>query len=249
VHNAIKFTRQGFVEITIEVEAQSEMTATVCVRVRDTGIGISEEKQKLIFERFTQADSSTSRGFGGTGLGLAICKRILELQHSSLQLKSEDGSGSEFFFVQTFEKSVRTLEQEKLEADLPREENKPLTGICILLVEDNAMNVLVAQSFLKRWGAITDVAINGQEALDKLNEERHKLVLMDLHMPLMDGYEAAKKMRARGVSVPIIALTANLPSEVEDRVKLTGMDDIIVKPFLPDELYRKVLHYIFKKQA
>ncbi|MXV16014.1 ATP-binding protein [Hufsiella ginkgonis] len=244
VHNAIKFTQKGYVEIGIAVQAETERTITLRIRVKDTGIGISREKQKLIFERFTQADSSTSRGFGGTGLGLAICKRILELQHSSLQLQSDEGIGSEFFFVQTFEKSIRTRGQETRENSLPKEEDKPLTGVCILLVEDNPMNVLVAQSFLKKWGAATDVAQNGREALDKLDTDRHKLVLMDLHMPLMDGYEASKRMRASGVTIPIIALTANLPNEIEQEVTATGINDIVVKPFLPDELYRKVLHYV-----
>jgi len=109
------------------------------------------------------------------------------------------------------------------------------------------MNVLVAKSFLQSWGASIDVAINGQEALDKLDIIKHKLILMDLHMPIMDGYEATRKMRANGVTIPIVALTADLPQEIEEEVKKTGIDDIVVKPFLPDELYRKVLQHIFKE--
>ena len=247
VHNAIKFTQTGYVQVGICVIDQKDQSATLRFEVKDTGIGISADKQKVIFERFTQADSSTSRGFGGTGLGLAIAKRILELQNSELQLESEEGRGSVFFFVQTFEKSNKTVEQKKLESKLPQEEDKPLSGISILLVEDNAMNVMVAQSFLARWGASIDVAVNGQEALDKLDTARHRLVLMDLHMPVMDGFEATKRMRANGVSIPIVALTADLPKEIEEEIKETGIDDIVVKPFLPDELYRKVLHHVFKR--
>ncbi|EHQ29547.1 ATP-binding protein [Mucilaginibacter paludis] len=244
VHNAIKFTQAGGVEVGITVKGQTEHDVTLSIWVKDTGIGISKDKQKLIFERFTQADSSTSRGFGGTGLGLAISKRILELQNSTLQLESEEGKGSTFYFIQTFLKSIKTVEQLKKEDNLPKEDNKPFTGIHILLVEDNPMNVLVAQKFLQRWGADIDVAANGLEALNKLDISKHQLVLMDLHMPVMDGYESARNIRAQGISIPIIALTANLPGEIQLKVKEAGIDDIMVKPFLPDELYRKVLHYI-----
>ena len=243
VHNAIKFTNEGSVQVNIKVTAQTDTTITLNIEVKDTGIGISKDKQKVIFERFTQADSSTSRGFGGTGLGLAICKKILELQNSSLNLSSDEGKGSAFYFIQTFEKSIKTLEHKKLK-QLPGENDKLLTGIHILLVEDNLMNVLVAQRYLERWGATIDVALNGQEALDKLDVSKHKLVLMDLHMPVMDGYKSSIKMRQDGVTIPIIALTANLPDEVELRVMEAGIDDIVIKPFLPDELYRKVLHHI-----
>jgi len=243
VHNAIKFTQKGYVEVGLLVTAQTDNTVTLNIQVKDTGIGISSEKQKLIFERFTQADSSTSRGFGGTGLGLAICKRILELQNSSLQVFSEPGIGSSFFFVQTFDKSIKTIEQQTAENNAPRQDDKPFTGISILLVDDNPMNVLVAQKFLQRWGADIDVATNGQEALDRLDVNKHRLVLMDLHMPVMDGYEATIRMRANGLTIPVIALTANLPAEVEVQVKKCGINDIIVKPFAPDDLFRKVLHY------
>lgn len=249
VHNAIKFTDTGYVEVSVKVKQQTEKTVTLCIQVKDTGIGISTEKQKLIFERFTQADSSTSRGFGGTGLGLAICKRILELQNSALNLVSAEGKGSAFYFIQTFEKSIKTSEQQIFENSLPKESSKPFTGISILLVEDNPMNVLVAQNFLQRWGATIDIAVNGAEALEKLDPTRHKLVLLDLNMPVMDGYEAAKRMRDDGITIPIVALTANLPKEIEFRVREVGINDVVIKPFLPDELYRKVLHYIFSPKS
>lgn len=245
VHNAIKFTNQGSVQVRLMVATQTETAITLNIQVRDTGIGISKDKQKVIFDRFTQADSSTSRGFGGTGLGLSICKRILELQNSSLNLISDEGRGSTFYFIQTFDKSTKMLKHQNLE-QLPNENDKPLTGIHILLVEDNLMNVLVAQKYLERWGATIDVALNGKEALEKLDVDKHKLVLMDLHMPVMDGYESASRMRQNGIKIPIIALTANLPDEIAGPVKSAGIDDMVIKPFLPDELYRKVLHHIFR---
>ena len=246
VHNAIKFTQQGSVLVSIDVQAQTEKNITLKIKIKDTGIGIAKEKQKLIFERFTQADSSTSRGFGGTGLGLAICKRILEFQNSSLQLESEAGKGSTFFYIQTFTKSGKITELQQAENNLPEQQNS-LTDIPILLVEDNPMNVLVAKTFLQRWGATVDVALNGQEALDMVDTTKHKLILMDMHMPVMDGYEATRKIRERGIKIPIIALTASLPKDVEKDIKESGIDDIVVKPFIPDELFRKVHYYIFKK--
>lgn len=243
VHNAIKFTSQGTVQVNIRVTEETERNITLTIQVKDTGIGISKEKQKVIFDRFTQADSSTSRGFGGTGLGLAISKKLLELQGSTLCLISEPGTGSNFFFVHVFEKSMKDSTHKPVEQS-PDESEKPLSGIHILLVEDNLMNVLVAQRYLERWGASIDVAMNGLEALHKIDPEKHRLVLMDLHMPIMDGYEATTKMRENGITIPIIALTANLPEEITSKVKQSGIDDIVIKPFLPDELYRKVLHHI-----
>jgi signal transduction histidine kinase/ActR/RegA family two-component response regulator len=244
VSNAIKFTRKGYVAVEIKVESQSSSTVTLLVRVEDTGIGIAQEKQKMIFEQFTQADTSTSRNFGGTGLGLAISKKLLELQGSSLRLISEHGKGSVFYFTQTFSKVITTEKKMELRADhAPTEESKPLTGVSILLVEDNEVNILVARTFLERWGATIDVALNGQEALDKIDVSRHRLVLMDMHMPVMDGYEATRRLRERGITIPIVALTASLPREVDDRVKDTGIDDIVVKPFVPDNLFRVILHH------
>jgi signal transduction histidine kinase/CheY-like chemotaxis protein len=242
VHNALKFTPDGSVRLGVKRIHETESRITLHFSVTDTGIGISKEKQALIFERFTQADSSTSRGFGGTGLGLAIAKRILELQGSTLHVTSEVGKGSEFYFMQAFEKAEKEPDYPSME-NLPAEESKPLSGVCILMVEDNPMNVLVAQSYLKRWGATTDVAVNGLEGIQKLDPSKHRLVLMDLNMPVMDGYDAAMKMREDGVTIPIVALTANLPGEIGDRVKNAGIDDVVVKPFSPEEFYRKVLYY------
>jgi signal transduction histidine kinase/CheY-like chemotaxis protein len=242
--NAIKFTRKGFVFLDVKVEGQTSSTITLRISVEDTGIGIAQEKQKIIFDQFTQADASTSRHFGGTGLGLAICKKLLELQGSELHLRSTPEKGSVFYFTQTFTKALEnTPEIAVIRDEMPTEESKPLMGLSILLVEDNEVNILVARTFLERWGAQIDVALNGQESLDMVDESKHKLVLMDMHMPVMDGYDATRKMREKGLRLPIVALTASLPKEVEDRVKGMGIDDIIVKPFVPEELFRIVLHY------
>ncbi|WP_316783969.1 response regulator [Pedobacter frigiditerrae] len=244
VHNAIKFTNNGCVHLSLSKISETDQDISLKIQVKDTGIGISREKQKIIFDRFTQADSSTSRSFGGTGLGLAISKRILELQNSTLKVVSEEGKGATFYFVQTFKKIAANSMQNELKNVFTKEKEMRLSGFSILLVEDNDLNVMVAQSFLKNWGAEVDVAKDGKQALDMLDINKHQLILMDLHMPVMDGFEASKNIREKGINIPIIALTANNKKDVEEQVKKVGINDIIVKPFLPDELYQKVLSYI-----
>ena len=249
VHNAIKFTIKGVVSVSVKIESHTEKHLSLKIAVRDTGIGISAEDQKIIFQRFTQADSSTSRSFGGTGLGLAICKRILELQGATLHLNSKEGEGSVFYFTQIFERSLNAVKKDTPGVPLPLPKEKPLAGIAILLVEDNPMNVLVAQNFLIAWGATVDVAVNGKEALTTIDVNRHKLVLMDLQMPLMDGYESARTMRTNGVALPIIALTANLPNEIEADIKQAGLTDVVTKPFLPGELFNKIMRCLAEKST
>jgi Signal transduction histidine kinase len=246
VHNAIKFTEQGSVTLQVITESINDTSATVTVRVVDTGIGIPPEKQELIFERFTQADSSTSRSYGGTGLGLAISKRILELQDVPLRLESETGKGSVFYFTQTFTLSQEPVSTEEQVLKAPATE-KLLEGVSILVVEDNPFNVMVAQSLLERSGAVIDVATNGEEALAKVNPGKYQLILMDLNMPVMDGFEATRHLRARGEKLPIIALTASLPGEVEADVQRAGLTGIVVKPFNPDELFRVIIANLGKE--
>ncbi len=244
VHNAIKFTREGYVQLSVDVKEMTAGTVTVTVSVTDTGVGIPREKQQLIFERFTQADSSTSRSFGGTGLGLSISRKILEMQGASIALKSEPGKGSEFSFTQTFKLSTEKTGDPIGGAGSQGEENRLLQDVAVLLVEDNPMNVLVAQIFLERCGATVDVATNGSEALEKFDVHRHNIILMDLDMPVMDGYEATRILRKKGAQLPIIALTASLPREVESEVHAAGLTDIIVKPFNPDDLFRVILLHL-----
>jgi signal transduction histidine kinase len=243
LNNAIKFTKSGTVSLSIEVVNTSNESLSILVKVTDSGIGISKDKQTIIFERFTQADSSTSRSFGGTGLGLAICKKLLELQGSNLMLESEPGKGSVFSFVQQFPLSTSLETNEPLFNQLPSEDSEPLKGMTILLIEDNEVNILVAVTFLQRWGADVDIARNGKEGIELLDPKRHKLILMDMHMPVMDGYTATGIIRNSGFNIPIIALTASLPKDVAKQIHSIGMDDIVIKPFLPEELFKKVLHY------
>jgi len=244
IHNGIQFTNQGSVALILNVLEQSEKTITIEFRVKDTGIGISEENQKIIFEPFTQADSSSSRIFDETGLGLTISKRILELQNISLKLKSVLGKGSDFYYTQTFKKCLQVSDSTITHSNRILENNRQLSGHKILVVEDNAINILIAKKNLENWGAIVDVATNGLEALKMVDPIRHSVVLMDLNMPVMDGYESSRKMRELNITLPIIAITACMHNEVVENVKKSGINEIIVKPFLPDELCKTILNYI-----
>ncbi len=250
LHNAIKFTKEGSVRLRVSLLSRQADKMHVRFEIIDTGIGIAADKQQLIFERFTQADSSTSRSFGGTGLGLSIARRLLEYQNTRLQLESEPDKGSRFYFDFLLTESMELVQEigkepaDHLQDD---QQGKPLQGLDILLVEDNALNVMVAKAFLQRWGATIEVATNGAEALDQMNAQKHSLVLMDLHMPVMDGYESTQKLRARGEKVAIIALTASLPKEVEHDAILAGVDAVVVKPFNPDELRKTILEILATK--
>jgi two-component system, sensor histidine kinase len=250
IGNAIKFTHEGKVGIEMLVSSQSKDKVALTFKISDTGIGIPKDKQKLIFEQFTQADSSTSRSFGGTGLGLAISKKILEMQGVMLELESEVGSGATFYFNQTFPISKQEASQalEKADAIPPIEKDGGLRGTTILLVEDNPMNVFVARSFLQKWGAEIEVAENGLEAIKKLDVKRHNLVLMDMHMPVMDGFEATRRIRQQGINVPIIALTASLPNEIKSELDELGIDGLVLKPFVPADLFKAVSRFVLLEQ-
>jgi CheY-like chemotaxis protein len=143
-----------------------------------------------------------------------------------------------------FEQTFPVLKEKVKQARTITESSLPLSDVKILIVEDNPMNVLVLQNFLKRWGAESDVAQNGQEALDLLDATRHQIILMDLHMPVMDGYEASKTLRVRGETIPIVALTASVAADVESHVFAIGINEIVVKPFVPDNLLRVILSYV-----
>ncbi|TAE16422.1 MAG: response regulator [Bacteroidetes bacterium] len=247
LHNAVKFTAQGHVLLKISVMEKSKTHTSLQFKVEDTGIGIPKEKQEYIFDRFTQADSSTSRSYGGTGLGLAICKRIIEAWGGVLTLRSQVGVGTTFFFTIDFPTVDRKLDTNHVllnDINKPKQSFTGLAGVQVLLVEDNPINVMVAKNFLDEWGAVTEVAENGAEAVEKIDAQKHQLVLMDMHMPIMDGYEATKIIRSRGITIPIIALTANVPEDVAKELAESGMSGIVVKPFIPDVLYTTMVEFI-----
>lgn len=241
INNAIKFTSEGFVTLRVSTISKSENRVTILFEVLDTGIGIPKEKLSEIFESFTQVSSSTTREYGGTGLGLAISSKLLEIQGTKLKVESEIGLGSVFYFEQNFE-----YKEEDTATIIPKVINSEfsLKGVKVLLVEDNEVNVMVAKRFLTKWGILLDYATNGEEALIKATEGNYDLILMDLQMPLMDGYEATSAIRSLGIKTPVIALTASALIDKNEKLKSNGFDDAVTKPFDPKELFDKISKHI-----
>lgn len=243
VSNAVKFTNKGKVVISAMQSYQDSEKTGIQFDVMDTGIGIPKEQHKYIFESFTQASSDTTRRYGGTGLGLAITRRLLELQGSSISLKSEPGEGSTFSFELFFLNSSCIIQKPVIVTGF----KDSLKGLRLLIAEDNHINVLLAQEFLFQWDVECDVAENGLIALELIQTNDYDLVLMDLQMPEMDGYETTKKVRELNGNkyrdLPIVALTASAMLNIQDKAFTVGMNDYISKPFNPDELYMKIRKY------
>ena len=235
--NAIKFTRVGSVILSLECVRQDNDSLLARIEVRDTGIGISEEAQEKVMKAFSQADSSTSRQFGGTGLGLAIASSLVELMGGTLSLRSKPQLGSAFSFEVSF---ARASELEITRESDTREKpaNNPLHGQ-VLLVEDHPVNREVASEMLQQLGLQVSTAEDGSLALDMLRQQNFDLVLMDLHMPGLNGLETTQRIRAAeapGEHLPIIALTADVVQNARQRCLDAGMDDYLSKPLTLAEL-------------
>jgi CheY-like chemotaxis protein len=246
VGNAIKFTHQGHVAVQVTRDQDLEQDMILRFVVRDTGIGIPNDKIEILFQKFTQADASTTREYGGSGLGLAISKQIAELMGGRIGVKSTEGMGSEFWFTASF-----TKPNPDQPIDLPEFKDKswPLTqpGVPtfhpgrILLVEDSPTSQEVALELLHHLGLQTDVVKNGKEAVEILRTKPYDLVLMDVHMPEMDGLEATRIIRsaqgrALNPQIPIIAMTAYaMVSDRQDCLR-SGMNDYLAKPITPSAL-------------
>lgn len=242
INNAIKFTSSGSIKVKASQIKQDGDFCSIRFSIIDTGIGIPAEKLPVIFDLFTQASSETTRKYGGTGLGLAICSKLLALKGSHLQVESIPGHGSCF----SFDLSFRVEESLAAPAKVTGEQ---LGKVRILLAEDNAINQLVARNFIEKWGAELEIAGNGKEAVEILKARDFDLVLMDLQMPEMDGYEATRSIRAMADDkyrrLPIIALTASSLHEVQEQYIASGMNDFVRKPFNPDELYSMISRYMY----
>ncbi len=238
VGNAIKFTERGSVYVAVDV--QEKLTDAVMLRfaVTDTGIGIAADRLAHVFEDFMQAESDHTRKYGGTGLGLAISKRLVDMQGGTIQVESEPGKGSTFTFALPYPSALPASD---LASEGPLSMHQLPHDLRILLVEDNRLNVLVAREELKYAapGCTIDVAANGQLALDMHTADRYDLILMDVQMPVMDGYAATRAIRAMGgpkAKVPIVAMTANVMHAEVQQCMDAGMDAFVPKPFKQEEL-------------
>jgi len=244
IGNAVKFTTKGKVTLKVKVLKVMQGRTKIEFRVSDTGVGIEPEQQQAIFDPFVQTKQAANKG--GTGLGLSITKKLIELQKGEIQLESEFGKGSEFIFILEYRtpKSQKDSKQELEKGDTLQK----FKDIRILLVEDNHINKLIASRYLEKWGALVDTADNGLIALEQLAKSSYDLILMDLQMPEMDGFEATKKIRDNVnleiKNIPIIALTASAMVEVREEVIEAGMNDFITKPFNPAELNNIIAKYL-----
>lgn len=237
ISNAIKFTKNGFINLNVHQLETNDDFSIVEFEVIDTGIGIEKSKLTTIFERFTQANSNINREYGGSGLGLSIVKRILELQDSEIKVESTVGLGTKFYFNLKLKKIQEILNPIKV---VQNKGIKDLNGINILLAEDTEVNVLIAKKMLTSWNAKVDVACNGEEAINLYEKNQYDIILMDLHMPVMDGLTATKRIRELGGDLPILALTASAFSEIKEDKDYKYLSGYIAKPFNPSDLYQKL---------
>ena len=243
VSNAVKFTSSGQITVAVRLEEENDDTVMIEFSVADTGIGIAEDKMANIFENFQQATSGTSRLYGGTGLGLAIVKQLVEAQGGNIEVKSKPAEGSVFSFRLEFKKTTS-------EAELttgPAEPDMSIKDIKILVVEDIALNQLLMRTVLNDFGFECEIAANGKLAVELLKVKTFDIILMDLQMPEMNGFEATEFIRNKmGLTLPIIALTADVTTVDLQKCKSVGMNDYIAKPIDERLLYSKIVGFLKK---
>lgn len=251
-NNAIKFTQQGEIIVRAIKLEENENSTLLRFEVQDSGIGISEEQQSKLFQDFQQADSSISRNYGGSGLGLVISKQLAHLMGGEVGVASKPGRGSTFWFTARLGKGAPSSLPVESEVKSGRASVMgKLKGARILLVEDHPFNQLVAKEFLEDAEAMVCLANNGEEAIELLHKKHYDCVLMDAQMPIMDGFEATRRIRASVAlaKIPVIAMTANALGEDRERCLAAGMNDFISKPFKPDSFYTVLAEWLPERGA
>jgi CheY-like chemotaxis protein/anti-sigma regulatory factor (Ser/Thr protein kinase) len=244
VDNAIKFTKHGSVDVSAYLLSENEEHCEVQFFVKDTGIGISDDKLQKVFERFEQAELNTTRNYGGTGLGLSIAKQLVDLQGGEMHIKSAINEGTEFSFTLPFKKSKNEFPV-NLISPIKEFDISELSKYRILLAEDSAISVKLILSLFSRYNIKVDVAENGKQAVDKIAKGHYDLVLMDMEMPEMNGYEATSILRNEmHNSIPIIAMTAHAMAGEMDKCLKLGMNDYIPKPINAKLLFEKIYNNI-----
>jgi PAS domain S-box-containing protein len=246
--NAIKFTKRGHVRLTVAMLAKESEKVKLQFTVEDTGIGIPKHRLTDIFESFEQADDDTANKYGGTGLGLAIVKKLVELKGGELTVDSRIGKGSIFTFTNWYTVAAKPKDEK---TKITGAALKPLTDVRVLVAEDNLVNQFMLAKILNDWKVKADMVNNGQKAVEKLKENDYDIVLMDTHMPEMNGYQAARKIRIEleepKRSIPIISLSAATFDHEQQEALASGMNDILAKPFQPEQLHEKMLKLLGDK--
>ncbi len=245
VSNSIKFTKKGFVEISTESSNETKDSIDITFKIKDTGIGISPENIQAIFEPFKQESSNTTRLYGGTGLGLSISQKIVEQHGGKMDVESQLGVGSTFFFTIQFKKCSEQIPEEQIKPIINY--TKPVGPYSILLLEDNPFNQMVAVDTLLEWHSDFSIEVveSGLEAIEKLKINQYDIILSDIEMPEMNGYEFARCARKEfALKTPIIAMTAHLSTKDRDNCIEAGMDDYISKPFSEKDLFETLLKWM-----
>ncbi len=247
VSNAIKFTQEGSVQLSVKAQKRTESNVQCLFTVCDTGIGMNKSQMENLFSAFSQADSSVTRKYGGTGLGLAISRNLARIMQGDIWVESEEGKGTCFYFTATFELCA---DHSFLEDNLGLGAENVLGVGHLLLVEDNEINQLIAEEMLQSVGYTLDIANNGQEALDMLQEKHYDLVLMDIQMPIMDGLTATKRIREQEIfqALPIVAMSAHAMAGDKEISLAHGMNDHLTKPIIPEILYNTLQYWLSVKQ-
>lgn len=244
IGNAIKFTGKGHVLLRTNTIENNNTTIKIKFEVEDTGIGIPEDKMQAVLDSFSQVNNEINRSHDGTGLGLTITQGLLDLKNSTLEVESTPGIGSTFSFTLIFEKAGSILQPRKADTNESKIYQSGIEGKHILLVEDNKLNQLVAKKVLQKFKVEISLAENGKQAVDMVQEKNYDLILMDIHMPIMDGIEATKQIRALDnpiyQRIPIVALSADAYSEKVQATITAGMNDYLAKPFKPEDLFQKL---------
>lgn len=240
LNNAIKFSKNGEVWCTIKKIHETSENVTLNFEIKDNGIGIPKDKHEAIFDSFSQGSVEINRIYGGTGLGLSIVKNILELMGSEIQLTSESGKGSTFSFELQFEKGIAN----KAIEDFAKPVQSLLTEKKVLLVEDNKINQMITQKMLEKRGISCKIIDNGEDAIEDVKVNKYDLILMDVHLPGINGTEATSEIRKFNNHIPIIALTAISLNENREMLMSYGMNEVITKPFEPEHFYNVVTKYL-----
>ena len=244
INNAIKFTPKGRIDLSLKVATVSSTHAVLAFSVKDSGLGIPQSAINKIFERFEQIEDKTWQKFGGTGLGLSIVKRLVELMGGKIEVESELNTGTTFSFTSSFELAGLAVTEEEDQLRASFNTLSDLTDMMVLLVEDNKINQFVAVRMLQNWNVKVDVAENGLEALHMLKINNYDLVLMDTHMPVMNGIEATRKIRTEMPEhkrkIPIISFSASVIEHEKKEAMDAGVNDFLEKPFQPGILHEKL---------